>query len=712
MKLFVTLIFLPLVLLLGTGYLSFITQRNMLQKEKEQQTLLYAEQLSLNLSGIMQRQKQILEDFSRTPSVREMIRIMPDSNIKQDYLDLPQYEPYLKTAISFAEDEKVGLIYISSPDSFNALANFWIDLPEGYDARQRPWYIDAMNSGGFTITEPYVDQSTDEGNIILSASMPIVEASETIGVTALDMTLNNIITYLEEQSGTNHGGVYLVDRRSGVLIFGESLDPLSVKFLDFLEEAEVTDAIHLIETLDSSSKGIMQVRAESDNVFRDAIIGFSDVPLTPWSLVIAYPERELLKQIIGPVLRSALTSTLIIIGVLLIVFVVISRTIIHSISLTARNLQEISQGARDLTVRMKVKTKDEVGMLAGSFNNFVEKLRQIMINFKNSMLDIKEQQSDLVSHAEETASASGQINSNVGSINNEIGQLDGNIQEVSTAIEELRRTVENLQRNVETQSTAVSQSTASIEQMMAHLKSVAQTVNMKKDRSDTLSSKIHEGYQVVESTAKAIEEVVQQAGRITEISEVITSVASQTNLLSMNAAIEAAHAGESGKGFAVVADEIRKLAETSQKNSKEISITIKDILASLTTASEASSSNRDTFEIIRKETRETIDAFDEINSNTQELSEGSQQILDAITELNNIAEEVRNGSSEMLQSVDIVNDATVKVSQISASVKSGMHEISSGTGEIAESMTFVENTVQGITEKIQNMFSELEQFTT
>ncbi len=711
-KLLIILIVLPLILLLGAGYLSFITQRDMLQAEKEQHTLLYTEKLALNLSGIMQRQKQILEDFSRIPYVTDMLKKMPDSNVKAVYEEMPEYEPYLKIAKAFAADEKLGLIYMSAPQSLNALANIWIDLPEGYDGRERPWYLSAMESGEFSITEPYIDQSTDEGNVILSASMPVRENGSLIGVTALDMTLNNLLSYLEEETGSSVGGIYLIDRKSGTLIFGQDQEPLSLDFAEFLKNSEVQQSEEVLKTINEESAGISTINSTADNLFRNSIFGYQQVELTPWMVSVVYPKSELQKQVIGPVLKATITSTLIILGVLLLAFLLISRTIVHSITLTTENLQEISQGARDLTVQMDVKTKDEIGILAHSFNSFVERLREIITAIKNDMQSINQRQSDLAANAEETASASTEISTNVQNINKEIERLDNDVQDESSAIEELRRTVENLKNNVESQSSAITESTASIEEMMASLQSVAQTIENKQSASQTLSHTIEEGSKTVEESSRAIEEIVQQASRITEISEVITNVAGQTNLLSMNAAIEAAHAGESGKGFAVVADEIRKLAEASQNNSKQISTTIKEILDSLESASRASKSNLETFDVIKKETQETVDAFNEINSNTQELSQGSRQILEAITDLNHITSEVKSGSDEMLESVDVVQTVTERVTQISATVKTGIHEIASGTNEIAESMNYVENIVQEITGKVNAISEEVTQFKT
>jgi methyl-accepting chemotaxis protein len=711
-KLFVSLILLPLVLLIGAGFLSFNLQKDMLTEEVGSGTISRAEKLSSKIEGVMNQQKQILEDFSRISVVQEMMRKMPPSNDREDYAALPEYEPYLQIARAFVEDPKVGLIYCSAPQSFNALANRWIDLPEGYDGRERPWYIRAREQGGFAVTEPYVDQSTEDGDVILSASMPVESDGEELGVVALDMTLNQIISMLEEEAGAVVGEVYLVDRLSGSLIFAEGSEPLAVTVEEYFSDGTVNNGEELRSELLSASTGLASIEPGAEGDFRESLVAHTKVPNVPWAVAIAYPVGEINKQVYGPVLKSTVTTTLLVLAILIVAFIVINRMIVHAIQVTTRNLEEIAQGDRDLTVSMKVLTRDEIGKLAGSFNNFVDSLREVVDRIKNDADEMKQQRNELVSNTEETASASNEISANVRNINGEIDNLDSEVQNVSSAVEELTRTVEMLQDNTETQASAVAQSTSSIEQMMASLDSVAGTVRNKQESAQNLSDTIEEGGRMVEQSREATEKIVQLAGRISEISEVISGVASQTNLLAMNAAIEAAHAGEAGKGFAVVADEIRKLAETSQTNSKEITTTIEEILESVDVASKAAKSSSETFTLITRETKETVDAFNEIYSSTEELSQGSKQILEAIGELNNVATQVKESAEEMKNSVGIVKSAAGEVSNISTTVKTGIKEIETGTSEIAEAMSHVEQISQQISSSIEKVVEEVDTFKT
>lgn len=235
----------------------------------------------------------------------------------------------------------------------------------------------------------------------------------------------------------------------------------------------------------------------------------------------------------------------------------------------------------------------------------------------------------------------------VRAIENRVGELERAGEESSAATERIGQRIQGLNVNIEEESAAQIQSSASINQMVASVRSVADSAGRRQSSMRELSGTAEEGMRRLDALLSFIGKIEGSIGSIQGMVAVINGIAGSTNLLSMNAAIEAAHAGEAGKGFAVVAEEIRKLADTAGKNAKEIGRQLKDVIGVITNAAEESGRTKDAFSEIRREIDEAIHAFQEIASATVELAEGGKQILDALRTLNEASEQVKNGGSEI-----------------------------------------------------------------
>ncbi len=207
--------------------------------------------------------------------------------------------------------------------------------------------------------------------------------------------------------------------------------------------------------------------------------------------------------------------------------------------------------------------------------------------------------------------------------------------------------IQDLNKSIEEESAAQIQSSASINQMVASIRSVADSSSRRRASMETLSGTADDGMRRLDSLLGLISRIEGSIGSIQSMVGVINAIAGSTNLLSMNAAIEAAHAGEAGRGFAVVAEEIRKLADTSGKNAKEIGRQLKEVIQVITNAAEESGHTRDSFSEIRAEITGAIDAFQEITSATGELAEGGRQILEALRTLSEMSSRVKSGGEEI-----------------------------------------------------------------
>ncbi|MDR2901135.1 MAG: methyl-accepting chemotaxis protein, partial [Treponema sp.] len=216
----------------------------------------------------------------------------------------------------------------------------------------------------------------------------------------------------------------------------------------------------------------------------------------------------------------------------------------------------------------------------------------------------------------------------------------------------------------------------------ANIQSVTQTLTKNAENVKKLTDASEVGRTGLQEVAADIQEIERESKGLLEINVVMENIASQTNLLSMNAAIEAAHAGEAGKGFAVVADEIRKLAENSSEQSKVISTVLKKMAESINKIAGSTDNVLKNFEMIDKSVKVVAEQEANIQNAMEEQNEGSKQILDAVSEMNEITQQVKAGSLEMLEGSKEVIEESKNLERVTQEISGGMNEMAAGSDQI------------------------------
>jgi methyl-accepting chemotaxis protein len=378
----------------------------------------------------------------------------------------------------------------------------------------------------------------------------------------------------------------------------------------------------------------------------------------------------------------------------------------------ARAFRDIAEGEGDLTRSIETASKDEIGELASNFNAFVGSLRGLVGHVKDEARSLTGGMGDLAVNTNQTASAVQEIAATIDAIRQSSAVQSASVAESSRTVEEIGKRVGSLSSAIDRQAENVSASSTSIEQMVANVQSV--TANVERmgtyyERLEASSGGGRDAIRLASSQAKGID---LQSETLQEANALIAGIAARTNLLAMNAAIEAAHAGEAGTGFAVVADEIRKLAESAASQSKTVANNIHSIRASIADVVSSSSEAERAFAGIAEQIEMLSRLQDEVKYSMQEQSAGSAHILESLSSMNGLTQEVREEAARMRDDSASVLTGMSKLTQLTAELESGMNEMASGAAEIRSAATSTNELAFKATESVKVLAAETEKFRT
>ncbi|MCL2138845.1 MAG: methyl-accepting chemotaxis protein [Treponema sp.] len=377
-----------------------------------------------------------------------------------------------------------------------------------------------------------------------------------------------------------------------------------------------------------------------------------------------------------------------------ILAVIITLSITKSIVKVTDTLKDISEGEGDLTVSIKINSNDEIGDLAKYFNKTVEKIKNLVVKIKDESVVLSKVGNELTSNMNDAAAVVNEITSNVLNIKSRIINQSASVSETHATMEQLVVNINKLNKHVENQSINVSQASSAIEEMVANTGSVTQTLSKNDENVKILRDASEIGRTGLTEVATDIQEIARESEGLLEINTVMANIASQTNLLSMNAAIEAAHAGETGKGFAVVADEIRKLAENSSAQSTTTGMVLKKIKASIDKITRSTGNVLAKFEAIEKNIKTVAEQEENILNAMEEQGEGSKQILEGVGNVNEITRQVEDGTQEMLQGAREVITESNNLEKATQEITLGMNEIATGANHMNNAVNHV-NEISG-----------------
>ncbi len=579
------------------------------------------------------------------------------------------------------------------------------------------WFTDAMESDFAFFGEPEQVNMDGEMKTALRLYMRVVESRQfPVGVSGVDVILENLNEIVDGSSIYNGTTCEFLTGSGNVIAAsdGASIGSVSKLFVD--ERTRDKFRVWAAEDASEEEKNFVKSTVTFINDGENGREYITIAKFSPderdwvkWYVVARTPYDSVkmnTHRTINIIVVSFIMQILVVLG---IIWVSVSR-ITKPLKKTANAFRNISEGDGDLTVRLVNNQTNEVGQMCESFNKTMEKLSSSIRNAMDESRNMEAIGIDLNASMTETNLA-------VQSITEGIVVVQGQMEEHSTGVEEAKSVVDQIVKNIgvlneriDQQADSVRESSASIEEMTSNISSVTKILEKNKESIDVLEKSSEHGMEVVNQTVQMATDIQEKSKTLGQASAVIKNIAKQTNLLAMNAAIEAAHAGETGRGFAVVADEIRKLAEQSSSEGTKIQIALKDVQESIVAVSESSKTVQEQFNNIFNMTKVVSEQERVIDEAMREQNAGGGQVLETIKYINSITAEVKAGSNEMLSGSHEVSVEMDKLAGMTEIVNNSMHSMTQKTKEISDAAVKALSNVAANTKSIQSLNEAMNKF--
>jgi methyl-accepting chemotaxis protein len=388
----------------------------------------------------------------------------------------------------------------------------------------------------------------------------------------------------------------------------------------------------------------------------------------------------------------------------------IGRWISNPIRAVARHFSDLAQGEADLTRRLDIRRKDEIGGLVKDFNAFLEKLSGIIAEMKSAQEQVLVSSRNLDTRSRTAGEEVTRIDGMVEKIREGLRNHDESIGESSRTAQQTAEELAALDTLIADQASAVTEASSSIEEMAGNITSVSASIDRIAGEFQNLLASAEQGTTVQSAAMQRIGEISEQSAGLLEANAAIGAIAAQTNLLAMNAAIEAAHAGEAGKGFSVVADEIRRLAETASVQSKTIGGTLRLIQESIAANVQTSTESERAFSDLSSRITGAGEMVTQIKQAMDEQRIGSEEMLAAVKAINEVTAKVRSGSTGMTGENKIMVQAMNNLAEAAKQVSRSVLEIEQGIATVDAEVKKIADTAVQNDEVVKRMEDTIGRF--
>lgn len=639
-----------------TGTVIYSYTKSLLVKNIETELTTKSDAIAAQVNSLFAEKKAVINQFSANQQVTNLLATAKSRN---DVQKNPHYDGVMKALEQTVQnDEAVAMAWVASSKANFLIGNDHLLSAPDFDITSRPWYGAALEKDDVYFTEPYMDEVF--GKVILSIMKPIKVNDEPAGFVAIDLFLDKLPDIMESYT-LGKGGYSFLLSEDGTILYHPNPDLI----LDEQLQSMSGDLGEIGEKMVKGEKGLSLNLVNNHEEY----IGYSPVPTTNWSVATAVPQKEALKN-----LNSFSLTMLLLFGVgciiLMVLVFILLKHLLKALPEISKRMKLLADGDLSQEI-LTTKANDEVGQLVVSTNQMNVKLRELLQRISTVSETVSSQSEELTQSANEVKFGSEQISSTMEELSMGSDSQANQTSELSSTMSSFTDKVQNADERGEN--------------MKHSSQQVLELTNKGSNLMAMSSGEMVKINQVFRETVEKVGGLNTHSQKISKLVLIIREIAEQTNLLALNAAIEAARAGEHGRGFAVVADEVRNLAEQVADSVTDITEIVQDIQIETGNVTQSLTEGYKEVENGTKQIDMTEQTFTEIQNAVQLMVDDIQGISEILMDITKNAEEMNGNIQNMAAFSEETAAGVEEVSATSQQTTSSMEEVASSSNELAKS---------------------------